>query len=91
VNSWRIVLAREAASTLRRLDRPQRIRVRDAMDRLSQDPRTPAPGRDVRRLEGVPGLWRLRVGRWRVLFTVDDAERVVYVVAVRPRGQAYTR
>lgn len=40
-------------------------------------------------VEGTRGLRRTRVGGWRVLFTVDMADRVVDVVAVRPRGQAY--
>ena len=40
------------------------------------------PAGDVRRLRGVERLWRLR-GR--------DPERVIDVLAVRPRGSAYRR
>ncbi|MFN8525031.1 MAG: hypothetical protein U0821_18200 [Chloroflexota bacterium] len=31
----------------------------------------------------------MRVGDWRVRFSVDDAARVVYVLRVLPRGRAY--
>lgn len=34
-------------------------------------------------------MWRLHVGDWRILYTVDEEAQAVYVVAVRPRGQAY--
>jgi mRNA interferase RelE/StbE len=44
---------------------------------------------DVRRLHGSGELWRLRVGDWRVRFHRDDSDRVISVLAVRPRGSAY--
>jgi mRNA interferase RelE/StbE len=33
--------------------------------------------------------WRVRVGDYRVLYTVDDAAGVVSVYHIRPRGSAY--
>ncbi len=47
------------------------------------------PSGDVKRLAGMGGLWRLRIGQWRVLFHRDDAQRVILVVGVHPRGSAY--
>ncbi|MBI4702177.1 MAG: type II toxin-antitoxin system RelE/ParE family toxin [Deltaproteobacteria bacterium] len=45
---------------------------------------------DVKRLRGYqPVSYRLRVGSWRVVFTVDHRAGVVAVVRVLPRGQAY--
>lgn len=67
MNAWDVIIAREAASVLRRLDRTQRTRLETAIDRLALDP-SPGPGRDIRPLQGKDGLWRLRVGDWRVIF-----------------------
>jgi len=39
--------------------------------------------------QGVLRQWRLRVGDWRVLFTLDDAARTMIVLRVLPRGGAY--
>ena len=47
------------------------------------------PDGDVRRLRGVERMWRLSVGDWRVLFTIDAGRRAIDVLAVRPRGRAY--
>jgi mRNA interferase RelE/StbE len=66
---------------MKRLSRPDRDRIAAAIDRL--------PEGDVRKLRGVQNTWRLRVGDWRVLFSIDRAARVVDVLAVRPRGRAY--
>jgi mRNA interferase RelE/StbE len=63
------------------LSRPDRERIAKAIDRL--------PEGDVRKLRGVQRTWRLRVGDWRVLFSLNQAERIVDVLAVRPRGRAY--
>jgi mRNA interferase RelE/StbE len=47
------------------------------------------PDGDVKRLRGPERLWRLRVGEWRVLFDRRPEEKVIDVLAIRPRGSAY--
>jgi mRNA interferase RelE/StbE len=47
------------------------------------------PAGDVKRLVGSVGLWRLRVGDWRVIFRRDEENRVIIVVTVSARGSAY--
>jgi mRNA interferase RelE/StbE len=66
-----------------RLPADQRQRLEDAIDGL------PTEG-DVVRLQGMSG-YRLRVGRWRIRFEVDEQARVITVMTVRPRGDAYKR
>jgi hypothetical protein len=39
-----------------------------------------------RKLRGVEG-WRIRVGNRRVIYTIDDDERLVTIVAVRRRRE----
>jgi len=36
-----------------------------------------------------PNLWRIRVGDYRVIYTVRDAELVVLVLRVAHRSSAY--
>jgi mRNA interferase RelE/StbE len=43
---------------------------------------------DVRRLQGVGEVYRLRVGDWRVIFSYQD-DLTILVHRVRPRGDAY--
>lgn len=88
MSRWRIEVSREAERGLKRQDRLQQARLRTAIDTLQEGPYS-GPGRDVKPVKGTPGLWRLRVGSFRVLFAVDQRNGVIYIVAVRPRGQAY--
>ncbi len=49
------------------------------------------PDGDVRRLEGGHDEWRLRVGSWRVIFTINNKARLIIVLLVSGRGDAYKR
>jgi mRNA interferase RelE/StbE len=53
----------------------------DRIESLSQNPRP----RDCLKLRGRQGLWRLRVGEYRVIYSVDDGKRVVDIAVVRHR------
>jgi mRNA-degrading endonuclease RelE of RelBE toxin-antitoxin system len=73
-----------ALRILRRLDRPTRHRVLDAVDRLA----TTGEG-DLKRLKGErQGILRLRVGGWRVLL-IDANHAELVIRSIVPRGDAY--
>lgn len=82
--SYRVVVARSAERELQALSADARRRVGMALLRLEADPRP----HGVRKLAQGPG-WRLRVGEYRVLFTVDDDARLVTVYAVGHRRDIY--
>ena len=56
-------------------------RIRAAIDRL--------PEGDVRQLQGLRDQRRLRVGDWRIRFNIDREQRLLTIVAIKPRGDAY--
>jgi Plasmid stabilisation system protein. len=43
----------------------------------------------VRKLQGAPGGYRVRVGKWRILYTVDDQAKEIHVYQIKPRSKAY--
>lgn len=43
----------------------------------------------MKKLQGRPGEWRLRVGDWRVIFTADPAMNAIDVLALLNRRDAY--
>ena len=42
-----------------------------------------------KKLTGPGDLYRIRVGEWRVVYTVEDSRLVVLVVRVGHRGDVY--
>lgn len=58
-------------------------RIRDAVSALARFPDTP----NVRRLIGHESAFRFRVGRYRVMFTLDGSARAVVIESVRKRDE----
>jgi mRNA interferase RelE/StbE len=81
----RIEYSRDAARTLMRIDKATTRRIRSKVEQLARDPGSLA--NNVKALRGWPGLFRLRVGDWRVIYT--ETLVVLLVVKVAPRGSAY--
>ena len=80
-----ITFARSARKELERLREPLRSRVFRRIELLGTDRRPSG----CRKLEGAKDLWRIRVGDYRVIYSVDDARRIVDVNAIRHRSDAY--
>jgi mRNA interferase RelE/StbE len=83
---YQVVLVRSAEREFGHLPRDVGDRVAAALQRLSQEPRS----RGARRLSQGPG-WRLRVGHYRILYTVDGDSRLVTVYAMGHRRDVYRR
>jgi mRNA interferase RelE/StbE len=86
VSLYRIELRPAAVRALRKIDLDMRGRVQGAIALLAQDPRPPA----ARALQGRPGL-RVRVGDYRIIYTVSDDVLLVVVVTVGHRRDVYNR
>jgi mRNA interferase RelE/StbE len=72
-----------AAKALRKLDTSVQKRILDELEELRTDPRPPGS----RVLVGYPGWWRLRVGSYRVIYEIRDAELRILVLDVGHRRQ----
>ena len=57
------------------------------MKALEDNPRP--PGKKVSSFKGLPHGLRLRIGDIRVIYTVNDEEKRIYVVDVGHRGDIY--
>jgi mRNA interferase RelE/StbE len=86
VSRYRIEVRPAAARTLRKLDPEVRPRIQGAIALLARDPRPPA----ARALRGRPGF-RVRVGDYRIMYTVADDVLLVVVVALGHRREVYVR
>ena len=81
---YSIRIKRSAEKEMDGLPRAVFERVRNAILRLETNPRPPAS----KKLRGVDD-YRLRVGDYRILYTVDDTRRLVEVSAIGHRREVY--
>ena len=86
--AYRIELARPAARDAGGIkDRVAKQAIRHAIEALAEEPYP----RGAKKLRGHPGLWRIRVGGWRVVYTVEDDRLVVLGLMIAARGDVYER
>ncbi len=84
--SYSIRIKAKAARELRRVPKPERLRIIQAVDSLRENPlRGGVLKGDLR------GLRRLRVGQYRVVYEVQHTALIVLVVRVAHRRSAYDR
>jgi mRNA interferase RelE/StbE len=86
VSRYKIELRPAAVRALGKLDPQVARRVHAAIALLAEDPRPPAS----RPLRGRPA-WRVRVGDYRLIYTIEDDVLLVVVVALGHRRDVYDR
>ena len=84
--SYRTEFSRQAVKRRDRVDQVTFQRIEHRLDELEANPYDP---RISKPLKGLQGTRSSRVGDWRILYTVNPSIEMIYIVAIRPRGEAY--
>lgn len=84
---YRAVIERQAARYLARQDTRLRMRVEAAIEKALEDPL----GSGSKAVVGEPPLRSLRVGGFRIIYAVDEAQELLRVIRFASRGRAYRR
>ncbi len=82
---WEVDFEPSARRAFRGLDRSVQQRILKSLAGLAADPRA---AQNVKTLQGQPG-YRLRVGDWRVIYTLKDDVLTVLVIRIAHRREAY--
>jgi mRNA interferase RelE/StbE len=82
---YSIAFARSARRELEVLDSSVIPRILSKIESLSLYPRP----HGSRKLTGEKHLWRIRIGDYRVIYSILDKERRIDITAVRHRLEAY--
>ena len=80
-----ITFNRSAEKELDSLDATLIRRIVPKIDALAKEPRP----HGCRKLHGEKDMWRIRIGDYRVIYTINDAERTIDITGVRHRSKAY--
>ncbi len=80
--SYRILVEKRAEKDTAKIPTRQKVKIDNAIISLSSHPR-PHGCKNLTDREG----YRVRVGDYRILYTVDDKTRVVVVYRIKARGK----
>lgn len=80
---YKINFEKAALKFLEKQPKPQRLRLYKAIYKLPN-------GTDIKKLKGSEMFW-LRVGNYRILYTIDDGIKVITIENIDNRGDVYKR
>ncbi len=80
--AYKIKLSKDAEKFLQKKPPKQQARIIDAIFKL------PYIG-DIKTMKGHSNLYRLRVGAYRIIYSVENDQLTVYVLEIGNRGDIY--
>jgi mRNA interferase RelE/StbE len=85
--NYDVALTSTAEKELKTLSSQLVARIVPRLENLVSNPRPPG----CKKLSGGDDEWRIRVGDYRVVYTIDDAQLLVEVTRIRHRSEVYRR
>jgi mRNA interferase RelE/StbE len=85
MDSFRIEFARSATKDLRAIDHQWVPRILVAIEGLADDPMPVG----CKKLVGSEHTYRIRVGDYRIVYDIQNASLVVFVICIRHRRDVY--
>lgn len=82
---YEVQISRSAQKELDRQARNTRDRLLKAILALADNPRPIGS----RRIEGQEDIYRIRVGDWRIIYTIFEDQLIVTVTKIGSRGDVY--
>lgn len=85
---FKVQLKKQATKYVKKQDTPTRERLKAGILKLKL---YPFENMDIEPLDGLNDWARLRIGKYRILFSIDWIHRVVTVEEIDTRGDIYKR
>jgi mRNA interferase RelE/StbE len=82
---YHLIIKPSAEKQFAKLSARLRRRIMEAFDGLRENPRPPG----CVKVKGEADLWRIRVGDYRVVYTIEEDELIVLVVRIAHRKDVY--
>ena len=81
---WRIEFSKEAVKNYNKLEKGYQRKVDDILYCIKKRERI-----DIKPVEGEKDIYRLRVGKYRILIQVVKERKIILVIRIRTRGDVY--
>jgi mRNA interferase RelE/StbE len=85
--NYKIELSKRSYKYLEKLDKKSKERITKYLLLLTENPRN--PDLNIKKIQGESSLYRLRVGSFRILYTIEDNVLIITVIKIGPRGDVY--
>lgn len=63
------------------------IKIKSVISTIRQNPLLQST--NITPLKGEPGIFRFRLGDWRLIYHLNHRQKIITLLAIRPRASAY--
>jgi mRNA interferase RelE/StbE len=84
---YKVTIKKSAAKAIAQLPKSINNRLIPKIKQLGEEPRPPG----AKKLQGAEDLWRIRVGSYRVIYSIQDMIMIVDVIQVAHRKDIYRK
>lgn len=85
--NYAIKFHKNAIKAIQKLDKSTRNRILDQISILSENPRSPEL--NTKKMQGTKNQFRLRVGSYRIVYSILNDELIIIIIRVGSRGDIY--
>lgn len=83
--SYRVAVKRSAAKVLKKIPKPDRIRIIEKIDSLAEN----LPNPDATKMKGNNPFHKVRTGNYRIIYEVQEEVLVILIVKIGHRKDIY--
>jgi mRNA interferase RelE/StbE len=83
--SYRVAVKRSAAKVLKKIPKPDRIRIIEKIDSLAENLQNP----DATKMKGNNPFHKVRTGNYRIIYEVQEEVLVILIVKIGHRKDIY--
>lgn len=80
---YKIIVEKSALKFIKKQAKQEQLRIYNAIEKL--------PNGDTKPVQGHKGFYRLRVGDYRIIYTIDNGQYIICIVDAGNRGDIYKR
>ena len=81
---YKLVFQKKALEFFKKLDKFIQEKIGKKFEQLKENPRLGKP-----LLGNLSGLWKLRIGKYRIIYQIKDEELIIFILKIGHRKKIY--
>ncbi len=92
MNNYKIFETNEFLKKIKKISKQEKSLIENKLihyiyPQLSDEPHY---GNNIKKLGGYkPETWRYRIGKYRLFYVIDDADKIIYILSINLRKDVY--
>lgn len=82
---YNVILSKKASNFIEKLDKSYKNKIKDVFLSLKENPFS----YPHRKIKGEIYIYRIRIGKYRILFHINDADNIIIILKIDKRSKIY--